>query len=391
MPVVVYSHLRWDSVFQRPHHLITRLAKQRPVVFIEEPTRANEGEQPGWKMQRPARNLLVAKPRTPIDAPGFADEQIPQLVEMTRRLLAWRGIGPHVAWLYTPMALELARALDPDAIVYDCMDELSSFLGAPADLREREAQLVQHADVVFTGGPSLYRAKRALHPAVRCFPSSVDAAHFRQANLGVEEPEDQKALARPRLGFYGVLDERLDADLVGAVADARPDWQIVMVGPIVKIDAASLPQRANLHYLGQRRYEELPAYLAGWDVCLLPFARNEATRFISPTKTLEYMAAERPIVTTPIHDVVEPYSDIVYAADTPEEFVDACERALAADGIERLVRVARMREVMASTSWDQTARAMLRELDRAQSRRRGWQSRRRVASVSMLPSAASTA
>ncbi|HEU4429820.1 MAG TPA: glycosyltransferase, partial [Myxococcota bacterium] len=335
----------------------SRLARRRLVVFLEEPVR---GERDGWELARPARNLLVARPITPIDAPGFDAEQIPRLRPMLRRLLAWRGIGPHTAWLYTPMAWPLAKRLEPDTVIYDCMDELSSFAGAPEGLRELERELLAAADLVFTGGPSLYRAKRALHERVRCVPSSVDAAHFRSGARGT--PVDQAAIARPRLGYCGVLDERLDRDLLAALAAARPDWQIVLIGPVAKIDERSLPRHPNLHYLGERRYDDLPSYLEGWDACLLPFALNDATRFISPTKTLEYMAAEKPIISTPIRDVVEAYGDIIYVASA-EEFVAACERALHAPADERVLRLARMRGVLASRSWDATADTMLRELE----------------------------
>jgi UDP-galactopyranose mutase len=215
---------------------------------------------------------------------------------------------------------------------------------------------------MFTGGPSLFRAKQARHPNVHCFPSSVDAAHFRLARAGeaggVPEAEEQAGLPHPRLGFYGVIDERLDLALLEFVADARPDWQIVLVGPVVKIDPATLPRRANIHYFGQRSYDELPRYLVGWDVCLLPFARNDATRFISPTKTLEYMAAELPIVSTPITDVAEPYGHIVYLGQTPDEFLAGCDRALAAAPEERAARTAQMRQVLAGTSWDVTVTSM---------------------------------
>jgi glycosyltransferase involved in cell wall biosynthesis len=215
---------------------------------------------------------------------------------------------------------------------------------------------------MFTGGPSLFRAKQARHPNVHCFPSSVDAAHFRVGGTGerppVPEAEDQAGLPHPRLGFYGVIDERLDLPLLDFIAAAHPEWQIVLVGPVVKIDPATLPRRENIHYYGQRSYDDLPRYLAGWDVCLLPFARNDATRFISPTKTLEYMAAELPIVSTPITDVVEPYGDIVYAGDTPEAFQAACEAALAATPQERSRRATQMRRVLAGTSWDVTVSAM---------------------------------
>jgi glycosyltransferase involved in cell wall biosynthesis len=241
------------------------------------------------------------------------------------------------------------------------MDELSLFLGAPPELLSLEEQLLEYADVMFTGGPSLFRAKQSRHPNVHCFSSSVDAAHFRLQDAdgnAVREADDQAGLPRPRLGFYGVIDERLDLTIIDHLAETHPEWHIVLVGPVVKIDPARLPRRPNIHYFGQRTYEELPRYLAGWDVCLLPFARNDATKFISPTKTLEYMAAELPIVSTPITDVAEPYGDIVYLGDTPEEFVRACEAAIASTPEERAARAAQMREVLAGTSWDVTVLAM---------------------------------
>jgi UDP-galactopyranose mutase len=355
--IVVFSHLRWNFVYQRPQHLISRLAAKRPVLFIEEPELDREG-QPRWERSNPHPNVTVLTPRTPIEVSGFHADQLRALEPLIAELSSELADTALLAWLYTPMALPLAEALGPDAIVYDCMDELSLFLGAPPELLSREAALLECADVVFTGGPSLYRAKRARHPNVHCFPSSVDAAHFRQAREGVAEAEDQAGIPHPRLGFFGVIDERLDLPLLDAVAQAHPEWQIVLVGPVVKIDPASLPRRPNIHSFGQRSYEELPRYLAGWDVCLLPFARNDATQFISPTKTLEYMAAELPIVSTPITDVAEPYGDIVYLGSTPGEFIAACEAALGAGAEERAEQAAQMRRVLAGTSWDVTVRAM---------------------------------
>jgi UDP-galactopyranose mutase len=355
--IVVFSHLRWNFVYQRPQHLVSRLAARRPVLFIEEPELDREGPA-RWERSSPHPNVTVLKPRTAIDAFGFHADQLPALEPLIAELGGELADRTLVAWLYTPMALPLAEALGPEAIVYDCMDELSLFLGAPPELLSREAALLECADVMFTGGPSLYRAKRTRHRNVHCFPSSVDAAHFRQAREGMAEADDQASIPHPRLGFYGVIDERLDLPLLDAVAQARPEWQIALVGPVVKIDPASLPRRPNIHYFGQRRYEELPRYLAGWDVCLLPFARNDATRFISPTKTLEYMAAELPIVSTPIADVAEPYADIVYLGSTPEEFLAGCEAALTARSEERDERSTRMRRVLAGTSWDVTVAAM---------------------------------
>jgi hypothetical protein len=359
--IVVFSHLRWNFVYQRPQHLLSRIAAKRPVVFIEEPEPDPTGP-PRWERSTPQPNVTVLRPRTPVASFGFHPEQLAVLKPLVAEVASELEGTTLVAWLYTPLALPLAQVLGPAAMVYDCMDELSMFQGAPPELLRREAELLERADVMFTGGPSLFRAKQARHANVHCFPSSVDAAHFRLACRGdkgrVREAEDQTGLPHPRLGFYGVIDERLDLSLLESVAEARPEWQIVLVGPVVKIDPATLPRRDNIHYFGQRSYDDLPRYLAGWDVCLLPFARNDATRFISPTKTLEYMAAELPIVSTPITDVVEPYGDIVYLGETAEEFLAACERALVAGPDERAARTAQMRQVLAGTSWDVTVASM---------------------------------
>jgi UDP-galactopyranose mutase len=373
--IIAFSHLRWNFVYQRPQHLLSRFAANHPVLFIEEPE-YDGGGIPRWERSSPHPNVLILRPRTPLEAPGFHPDQIELLKPLVAELDHELSEATVLAWLYTPLALPLARELRPDAMVYDCMDELSMFLGAPPELLSRERELLECADIMFTGGPSLYRAKRSRHPNVHCFPSSVDAAHFRQARLSstgssIREAEDQARISHPRLGYYGVIDERLDLPLIDAVAAARPEWQIVLVGPVVKIDPAMLPRRSNIHYFGQRSYQELPGYLAGWDVCLLPFARNDATRFISPTKTLEYMAAERPIVSTPITDVAEPYGDFVYLGSTPDEFLAACEAALTAEPADRARRVTQMRRVLAGTSWDVTVSAMEALLGEALAKKAG--------------------
>ena len=365
--IVAFSHLRWNFVYQRPQHLLSRLAGRHPVVFVEEPE-LDVGGPPRWERSTPHPNVKVYRPRTPLGAPGFHADQLPMLSSLIAELAEELCDTNVLAWLYTPMALPLVEALEPDAVVYDCMDELSLFMGAPPELLYHEAALLKRADVMFTGGPSLFRAKQSRHSNVHCFSSSVDAGHFRLTGKDgrpVSEAEDQAELPHPRLGFYGVIDERLDLAIVDRLAEAHPDWQIVVVGPIVKIDPERLPRRSNIHYFGQRTYEELPRYLAGWDVCLLPFARNDATRFISPTKTLEYMAAELPIVSTPITDVAEPYGDIVYLGGTPDEFLAACEAAIASGPAERAARAAQMRNVLAGTSWEVTVAAMDRLLDKA--------------------------
>lgn len=356
--ILTFSHLRWDFVFQRPQHLMTRLAGSHRIIFIEEPV-FDPGSSEHWEINRAAPGILVCRPHTPVADPGFCDAQTPALTRLMNLLLIKEKVTEYVVWFYTPMALPLVDRLSPLAVIYDCMDELSAFLRAPRELLNREEELLKLADVVFAGGPSLYRAKKHRHPNVHCFPSSVDASHFSRAlSANSAEPTDQLPIPGPRLGFFGVIDERLDLNLLAHMADSHPEWQVVMVGPVVKIDPAELPRRGNIHYLGQKQYAELPEYLAGWDICILPFAQNDSTRFISPTKTLEYMAAGKLIVSTPITDVADPYGKIVYLGDTAESFVSACERALNASAQERHSRVAGMRQVLSQTSWDTTALAM---------------------------------
>ncbi|GAB3548980.1 hypothetical protein GCM10027343_30130 [Noviherbaspirillum agri] len=357
--IIVFSHLRWDFVYQRPQHLLSRLAAHYPVVFVEEPV--HHETQTFLRTYSPLPNVLVCQPNIPVDMPGFHDDHLPHLQKLMRQLV--RDYDDHIAWFYTPMALPLLQELHPKLVVYDCMDALASFKNAPKQLLQRESALLKVADLVFTGGQSLYRAKQDRHHNVHCFPSSVDAAHFEKALDRANSHPAHRNIPGPRMGFYGVIDERFDVDLIARVADAHTQWQVVLVGPVVKIDPASLPRRANIHYLGQHPYEALPQFLAGWDVCLLPFALNEATRYISPTKTLEYMAAELPIVSTPVADVADAYSDIVAIAGDPQSFIAACEAALLAPPEHHAEKVAKMRKVLASTSWDTTVRQMRQLID----------------------------
>jgi UDP-galactopyranose mutase len=348
--VICLSHLRWNFVFQRPQHLMTRCARERRVYFVEEPVSAAAGAAPTLQIQQ-ARALSIVTPSLPADLTG------PEAVAAQRRLLdelvCGERIRDYALWYYTPMALPFTDHLCPRAIVFDCMDELSAFKDAPSDLREHDAELMRRATVVFTGGWSIYEARRHAHPNIHAFPSSVDVAHFAQARGRRVDPPDQASIPGPRLGFFGVIDERMDLDLVAGVAAARPDWHLIMVGPVVKIDPGTLPVRDNIHYLGGKDYGALPNYIAGWDVALLPFARNEATRFISPTKTLEYMAAGKPIVSTPIQDVVRPYGQqgLVRIAATVPAFVRACTAAMAENiGARHRQADAFLRQ----TSWDGT-------------------------------------
>ncbi len=356
-PLICFSHLRWDFVLQRPQHLMQRFASDRRVFFFEEfiPT---DHHLPYLEFHNfDGVEVIAVRPRVPRSYDLASREAA--LSRLLDQLLAIHGAARPVLWFYTPMMYGIARHIEAEAIVYDCMDELSSFRFAPPDLKERERQLIQRADVVFTGGHSIFEAKRGLHDNIHPFPSSVDIAHFAKARGEVVPPADQAAIAGPRLGYYGVIDERLDLALIATVAKRRPDWSIVMIGPVVKIDPASLPKAKNIHYLGQKDYRDLPAYLAGWDAALMPFAINEATRFISPTKTPEYLAGGRPVVSTPITDVKRHYGalDGVEIAGDASAFVAACERALShsRDTPRWLPEVDR---ILATLSWDETQQRM---------------------------------
>jgi UDP-galactopyranose mutase len=361
--VICLSHLRWDFVYQRPQHLLSRCARERRVFFFEEPIYIND-QMVQFNVSTRGDNLYVVQPLLPKGISEAEAESSQRTI--INELIAQKQIKDYLLWYYTPMALTFTRHLRPLATIYDCMDELSAFRGAPTAMVECEAELLKRADVVFTGGLSLYEAKRDQHRNIHPFPSSIDAAHFAQARFVENEPSDQADIPRPRIGFFGVIDERLDTELLDRVAALRPDWHIVMIGPVVKIDPADLPQRPNIHYLGGKEYKDLPSYLAGWDVAMMPFARNESTRFISPTKTPEYLAAGKPVISTSIRDVVRQYgeSGLVRIADRPEAFVAAVEKALREDvaNADWLIRVD---QLLARTSWDWTWTGMLELIDSA--------------------------
>ncbi|HEU0034963.1 MAG TPA: glycosyltransferase family 1 protein [Kofleriaceae bacterium] len=359
--ILCLSHLRWNFVYQRPQHLLSRCARDHRVVFFEEPI--HDVAAPELEMRETDEGVTVAVPHlapdTPVDIAELAQKK------MVDHVVGGLQSRP-VLWYYTPMAVGFTHQVRPRAVVYDCMDELSLFHGAPKQLTDREKILLRHADVVFTGGHSLYEHKRKTtqHKNIHPFPSSVDVPHFAQARELLPDPFDQAEIPHPRIGFFGVIDERMDIQLLDELARKRPDLHFVMLGPIVKIDPAMLPRHANIHWLGGKKYDQLPGYLAGWDVAMLPFARNESTRFISPTKTPEYLAAGKPVVSTSITDVVRPYGDggLAWIADTADEMAAAIDEALASD---RTARVAHADTFLSDLSWDKTWREMWSHVDRA--------------------------
>jgi UDP-galactopyranose mutase len=356
LDLVCFSHLRWNFVYQRPQHLMSRSARERRVFFIEEPVASDSRAH--IILEEDPSGVIVVKPQLPA---GLNEEQTNAAMrELVDQFFA-EEVGDFIAWYYTPMALEFSRHLQPALTVYDCMDELSLFKGAPKKLKDLEQELIQRADLIFTGGQTLYKGKKNGHDNVYLFPSSIDARHFEQARKKQADPADQANIPHPRLGFFGVIDERMDLELLGQLAQSRPEWHLVLLGPVVKIDEQDLPKAANIHYLGMKTYDQLPQYLAGWDVALLPFAMNDSTRFISPTKIPEYLAGGEPVVSAPIRDVIDPYGEqnLVSIAGTADEFVKAIEKILRRSREEIARWLSRVDQQLSQNSWDYTWKKMM--------------------------------
>jgi UDP-galactopyranose mutase len=359
--LVAYSHLRWGFVWQRPQHLLSRFARQMPVTVVEEP---EFGADRNDMRVRHDRGVCIVTPRLGrFPRCGFGPEANADIAELLSPLVA--ANEELVIWYYTPMALGAEpTTCRPALTVYDAMDDLAAFAGAPPALRRQEARLLSQVDLVFAGGPSLYRGHRAAHGAVHCFPSGVEPAHFAPTT-SLTPWADLACLPRPILGFYGVIDERLDLALLAAVADLRPEWTIALIGPVAKIDPSTIPVRPNIRRFGKQAYRDLPAFLAAFDVAILPFARNVATRAISPTKTLEYLAGGKPVVSTPITDVVDLYGEVVEIASTAEAFVAAVEAVLRRPRDEVRQWHARAARLVTANDWDNIAATMLDVMARA--------------------------
>ncbi|WP_109487557.1 glycosyltransferase family 1 protein [Occallatibacter savannae] len=358
--VLCFSHLRWNFVYQRPQHLLSRCQKMCDVHFWEEPVYRSL-ETPELQIVTDASGLRVVTPQLPEAVERAVAFNLEQ--KLLDEYLKREKITEFISWYYTPMALAFSSQLSPRVVVYDCMDELSAFQGAPPELIGMEDRLFARADIVFTGGASLHEEKRMQHRNVHLFPSSIDREHFAAARLPLKDPVDQSGIAHPRVGYYGVLDERLDQLLLREVAEHNSDIHLVLVGPIAKIDPNLLPKAPNIHYLGQKSYQELPQYVGNWDVAMLPFAQNASTRFISPTKTPEYLAAGKPVVSTPIRDVVRPYGELglVEIAGDAQAFSEAIRACL--DRKDDQWR-SRVDQFIGEMSWDRTFERMWNEIGR---------------------------
>lgn len=343
--VIVFCHLRWQFVYQRPQHIISRLASDMKILFIEEPIHHNEDNNASG-------NLLVITEQLHVLQPHVKD--IESIIDIIPDYVKNKSIP--IGWFYSASFSPLLEQINFETIIYDCMDELSLFKGAPVHLINQEKYLMAHADIVFTGGKSLYESKKQLHNNVYCFPSSVDEQHFAQALNGISVAADIADLRKPIVGYYGVIDERIDLELLHKCAKKLPNVSFVMIGPLAKIEDADLPKENNIHYLGMKSYNELPHYLKAFDIAMMPFALNDATKYISPTKTLEYMAAGKPIISTKITDVVRDYSESVTLIENDGDFCSAIENFLT--NKDRLAMETQYSKILKKTSWNATADKM---------------------------------
>jgi len=348
--LLCFSHLSWNFVYQRPQHLLTRFSKFYQVFYFEEPKIGDS--------DRYLVNIQDGVSIVELFVSGHDDTTNERIQDLINQVLKKYDVENYINWYYTPMALQFTDHLNPEKIIYDSMDELSAFRFAPPHLLELEDRLFKIADVVFTGGNSLYEAKKNRHHNIHAMPSSIDKAHFGKARKIQHEPEDQMQIGFPRLGFFGVVDERFDIELLREVSAQRPDWQFVIIGPVVKINPDDLPQAHNIHYLGPKTYTELPQYIAQWDIALILFALNESTEFISPTKTPEYLAAGKPVISTPIKDVVQPYGNagLVQIVDDADSFIAAATKIL--DDTEKEHWLSMVDHFLENDSWDHTFNRM---------------------------------
>ncbi|SDB63122.1 Glycosyltransferase involved in cell wall bisynthesis [Flavobacteriaceae bacterium MAR_2010_188] len=313
--IIVFSHLRWGFVYQRPQHIISRLSDDYNILFVEEPIGRNQDQDFLYELETVSASLTVLKPKV---------NSISEIPEVLNQFLKSKQVN--IGWFYSAAFSNLITEYSFNKVVYDCMDELSLFKFAPPELVEQEKFLLANADVVFTGGKALYESKKDLHSNVYCFPSSVDQQHFEKVFDEIEIPDDIKHITAPIVGYFGVIDERIDLDLLIHTALKLPEVSFVMIGPLAKIEDRDLPRAKNIHYLGMKDYAVLPNYLKAFDIAMMPFALNDATKHISPTKTLEYMAAKKPIISTPIKDVVREYGDCIEIVSSSDEFCISVEK-----------------------------------------------------------------
>ncbi len=367
MDIICFCHIRWNFVYQRPQHLLNRFAISHRVFVIEEPV--FEADSDYYEISKPNDDTNLWVVVLHVSKENSVEKRNATLKALLDSFIYSNEIKEYILWYYSPMALAYSEHLRPSLTIYDCMDELSAFKFAPPELKEWELRLLNRAGLVFTGGHSLYQAKKHLHHNIHSFPSSIDKSHFMKARVLKNDPEDQASIPHPRFGFYGVIDERFHISLINELATLRPDWHFVLVGPVIKIDPVSLPRRENIHYTGGKDYKELPSYLGGWDVAILPFELNDSTKYISPTKTPEYLAGGKPVISTSITDVVTPYGNqgLVHIADNAAQFIIEAEKIFNNKNKQEWLQ--KVDTFLSTISWNKTWRQMSNLIDEALTKR----------------------
>lgn len=340
--MIVFCHLRWQFVYQRPQHVIERLSHHLKVLFVEEPLPNSTSHSSG--------NLIVVNDNLHILQPNVED--VKSIAKILPEYVNNKSIP--FGWFYSASFSPLLEELNFQTVVYDCMDEPSLIKGDSQELLNQEEYLMSHADIIFTNVQSLFESKKQHHPNVHLFPGSVDKTHFNKA-WNSSTPEDIAHIQSPIVGYYGIIDEQIDFSLLQETALKLPNVSFVMIGPRM-IDEEHLPKEANIHFLEMKSYDELPNYLKAFDIAMMPFVLNDATKYISPTKTLEYMAAGKPIISTKTTDVVRDYRRCVSLVENADEFSNAITFLL--DKMDRLSLEMEYYRILKKTSWDATTDKM---------------------------------
>ncbi len=395
-PIVFCSHLRYRDVQQRPQRIAQLLAQKRPVIYVEEPWWPRGDER---RFEKPPHlavayadhlgssgDLTVVTPVVPyqeVELPYVTPENEVLARRMVAEYLSRVGIDRAILWIYSPMMDGYyGRMVEELVVVHDKMDELTGFKGTPPILIERERNLIDRADVMFAGGRTMFESARARHANCHRFDSGVDFELFLTATLPeTQVADDLRTLPHPIFGYIGVIDERVDFEALIALADAYPHGSVFMGGPVRKILPGNLPRRSNLIFAydldlarnrdpleaGSIPYTQLPSYIKGFDVCLIPFSgKSEATKNLSPTKTPEYAAARKPIISGAVPDVVANWGDVIWVAESPEDYVGAAADILNGSHSDRLAQA----QVRASQqTWSSIVSAMLEQIDHALKRR----------------------
>jgi len=362
---ILASIIQWYEVWQRPQHFASNLSRKYKTCYISPvPVHHIVGQVHVWlsrRLKRLAQRLWVF---VPLLLPG---ENKVGLIRALNRLL-WVGYAKEAAlrlgtarpvvWINFPFNPRLAKSLSPRAVVYDVMDEFVEFSIAPRKARRMEEEVLNRASFVSTGTYALYEKKTALHPHVRYIPCGVDFELFNSVvKRKPPRPQDFPKARAPVFGYFGTLNERIDAELIEEVARRRPGWLFVLIGPIQR-SYGGTRQLGNVYYLGLKPYKLLPTYLAHFDVCTMPYRITEATKSISPVKLLEYFAAGKPVITTRIPDVLRFYESLVWVVDGADDFItkgEALLRMIQSGHLsyDQYVEVARQR------SWEQMAEQMV--------------------------------